>query len=341
MASFLVIIDSDEKIVEVFWSDPIYLISRQNSSFIELFKDEDQGKVRRMLEKSAFEKDVFQCNTSLSLISNETPVRICLLSIEGEMLVFASDMQIFENDEIFMQQRVIIHRFMHTVKNFADKKQLHNTKAISLQFERIQKLNNELINTKRMLEKANTQMNMLNRDLNNRLVKDSLTGLVSRYQYRAEIDELILKNPGKTGLFLFIDIDDFKAVNDNFGHMLGDKYLIEFAQRLRSLTIHQSIKIRIAGDEFGLFIYGLNKNVSALIEDVWKQIHLHVLSGPIILECIAVTISISAGVAIYGQDTTDVYDLIEYADYAMYVAKRKGKNCFSVFDKAEYQQLKR
>lgn len=93
----------------------------------------------------------------------------------------------------------------------------------SLQFGKIQTLNNELINTRRLLEKANAQLNTLNETLNNRLVKDALTGLVSRYQYRAEMEFFIAKNPGKPGVFTFMDItlDNFKGVNDNYGHGAG------------------------------------------------------------------------------------------------------------------------
>ncbi|MFA6783922.1 MAG: diguanylate cyclase, partial [Sphaerochaeta sp.] len=124
-------------------------------------------------------------------------------------------------------------------------------------FEQIQLLNNELVNAQRKLQKANIQLKHLNEELNNRLVKDPLTSLVRCYQYRSEIDRTISLQPKMLGLFAFIDIDDFKHINDTLGHAAGDQYLMEFARRLQSLDFGMAtICMRIAGDEFGLYLHG-------------------------------------------------------------------------------------
>lgn len=191
-----------------------------------------------------------------------------------------------------------------------------------------------------MLEKANASLNMVNADLNNRLVKDPLTGLISRYQYRSEIEMSIASAPSKKGIFTFIDMDDFKGINDTYGHLAGDKYLVGFAERMRKLTINNTLKIRIAGDEFALFTYGLDHIDDSVIEQIWEQIQRHVLSKPLQFDGIELPYSISAGIAVYGEHTFDIYDLIDYADFAMYQAKRSGKNQYCVFDAVEYAKAK-
>jgi len=129
-------------------------------------------------------------------------------------------------------------------------------------------------------------------------------------------------------------------VNDTYGHAIGDQYLIEFAERLKRLPIERTIRMRISGDEFGLFAYGLANVDESNIQEMWDQINTYVLFGPIETRSGRVPLSISAGVAIYGRDTSDIYELIEYADFAMYNAKKAGKNGLQVFDKSQFIRYK-
>ena len=340
MASFLITIEKSEKVMEVIWSEPAFIISR-HLLFSDVFVEEDKAEIKRLIELGFQKEEVFQCNSSLRLASDNTKFRICFMQMLDQLLVYALDDQMLERDECQRSLQIISHKFMQSIKSYSESNLFHSTKSISSQFEKIQMLNNELINTKRLLEKANAQLGFLNQDLNNRLVKDALTGLVSRYQYRAEIDMLIKNDPNKKGVFIFIDIDNFKSVNDNYGHSIGDKYLIEFAERLKSLPFEKSIKLRISGDEFGLFIYCLNEINSDKIINYWNIMKEFVLSENIKTDGLSLPISISAGVSIYGIDTKEIYELIEFADFAMYAAKRKGKNCLSIFNKSEYNIAKR
>ncbi len=340
MASFLIIIDSSEKITEIIWSDPIFIISRHHPLLSDSFLAEDRERLRAVIDKCRQDEGLSQCSIPFRLVSTGLEMRICVLPMADDMLVFGWDEQIPGNDQFMLKVQGIIHKFMESIKAYLESNLFHNTKSISLQFEKIQKLNNDLTNAERKLEKANGQLEQLNRELNNRLVKDALTGLVSRYQYHTEIDMLIESDPEKSGVFVFIDIDDFKSVNDAHGHAVGDQYLIGFADRLKELPFEKSIKMRISGDEFGVFIFGMKEIKSAQMDAIWKKICSHVLFGPIETDAGEIPISISAGMAVYGDDTSNIYELIEYADFAMYMAKKKGKNGFHVFDKSEYDEIK-
>jgi diguanylate cyclase (GGDEF)-like protein len=339
MASFLIIIDRSGKTMEIIWSEPVFNISRHYPLFSDSFVLEDRNDLRLMIDECIQGDSLLQCTNAYRLISNGIKMRICLLPMADNVLVFAWDEQNFKNTQFVLNVQSIIHKFMNAIKNHLESNLFHNTKSISLQFEKIQKLNNDLINTERMLEKANGQLALLNRELNNRLVKDALTGLVSRYQYHAEIDMLIADAPDKLGIFTFIDIDDFKAVNDTYGHTIGDHYLIDFSDRLKKLPFKKSIKMRISGDEFGIFQFGLVDVNPDQFDEIWEEICSSVLFAPINTTAGKIPISISAGMAVYGIDTNDIYELIEYADYAMYIAKKKGKSGFHVFDKSEYEGI--
>lgn len=340
MISFLITMDETARIIDTIWSDPVYIMSRNQLLLSELFPAEEQVLLASMIEKCMKDDRIFSCNHELQLVSDGSRISLCMLRARDSILLFASDKKFVESLDNASAIREIIHKFMYVIKDFIESDRFHNHKSVNTEFNKIQALNNELINTRRLLEKANAQARILNEELNNRLVKDALTGLVSRYQYRMEIDLLISSDPGKIGFFTFIDIDNFKSVNDTFGHAIGDQYLIEFAQRLKQLPIERTIRMRISGDEFGLFTYGLADVDSGSIQETWNQIKTHVLYGPIETSSGLVPLSISAGVAIYGRDTTDIFELIEYADFAMYIAKRAGKNGLQVFDKSQYKSHK-
>ncbi len=194
-------------------------------------------------------------------------------------------------------------------------------------YNSIQKLNNELLNKTREAEKLNNRLNHLNSILSDRLVQDPLTNLVSRYQYRDEIERLLIQFPNEYALFWFMDIDDFKAVNDNYGHSLGDKYLIEFAKRLKTLPFPNTIKMRIAGDEFGLFIANIKNTDELSIDNLCNQFKSHVIY-PIKIDNVEHSLSVSIGISIYRLHTDDIHQLIDFADIAMYQAKKnKDEMC--------------
>lgn len=217
-----------------------------------------------------------------------------------------------------------------------DHSQKEETKFL---FDNIQKLNNELINRQRETAKLNQEMNRVNKILNSRLVKDPLTKLVSRYQYQDEMLLEIAKHSQDFGLFWFIDIDDFKKINDTYGHLIGDQYLVEIANRLLSLPFEHTIKMRIAGDEFGLFIAGVKDVQKSTIDSLYQTFVSHVFR-PIEIEDLTLEFSCSTGIAIFKQDAKDIHELIDLADFAMYQAKEKGKNQYQLFDKDLYNALK-
>ncbi len=161
---------------------------------------------------------------------------------------------------------------------------------------------------------------------------DTLTKLPNRnyvsIYFQQQIDNVL--TAGKSGGLLFIDLDNFKNVNDSLGHDAGDQLLVEVADRLRSLEKSQYSIARLGGDEFLLLI---NPIVSEQhLESIMQQI-INVVSVPIILQGREVQVTPSIGVALFPDNGTQILDLMRHADLAMYHAKEAGKNDFAYFSK--------
>ncbi|WNF38474.1 GGDEF domain-containing protein [Bacillaceae bacterium IKA-2] len=339
MISFLVRVGRLGTIKEIKWCNPAYIIPTANVSFSELIADSDTVLLDQIVESCNGQNF---CHHHLPLKLKEHNIKVFLhLFVTGEdMLILGVDQQVSYLNKSSDEFKEIIYKFMSVVGKTFNGEDMPISEKVLFQIEKTQALNNELINTKRMLEKANAQLNILNLDLNNKLEKDPLTGLVSKYQYKTEIEEAISKHPGKLAVFTFIDIDNFKAVNDNYGHATGDNYLIEFAERLKRLSPENSIIMRIGGDEFGLFTYGLAQVDKEFIKMIWEELKTHLVSNPIEVDGVDLEIKISAGMAVYGRDTYDINELIEHADVAMYKAKDSGKNNFCIFGESEINSKK-
>ncbi|MCP4650175.1 MAG: sensor domain-containing diguanylate cyclase [PVC group bacterium] len=156
-------------------------------------------------------------------------------------------------------------------------------------------------------------------------ITDSLTGLyvIRHFKDRLKTEAYRCKRYGtKMALFL-IDIDDFKTINDTYGHPAGDKVLQTIAAKIKGILRQTDFACRYGGDEFMTCLHNLNPKDTIqlgkrLIETVQN-------TGPL-FEDSKFFVGISIGVAIYPENSDDIVKLIEKADQALYKAKEKGKN---------------
>ncbi len=159
---------------------------------------------------------------------------------------------------------------------------------------------------------------------------DSLTGLFNRYQFNIAVHKAIFEsqeNHDRFALF-FIDLDNFKYINDTMGHEIGDAFLQEVANRLRTVTRSSDVVARFGGDEFVLLLKNLREQdyISTLANKVREAI-----SAAFTVENKEIYASASIGIALYPQDGTSCSELLKAADIAMYSAKDKGKNAYQFF----------
>ncbi|MFQ3265400.1 MAG: diguanylate cyclase (GGDEF)-like protein [Colwellia sp.] len=130
----------------------------------------------------------------------------------------------------------------------------------------------------------------------------------------------------------FMDLDGFKAINDNYGHNVGDQLLVEVAKRMQQTLREGDTLARIGGDEFIAVMVDLENIEDS--ESVLKRL-LKAASAPVYLGGAVMQVSASIGVSLYPQDHVDADLLMRHADLAMYVAKQAGKNRYHFFDTAQ------
>ncbi|MBU0622610.1 MAG: EAL domain-containing protein [Gammaproteobacteria bacterium] len=162
---------------------------------------------------------------------------------------------------------------------------------------------------------------------------DPLTLLPNRRLFRDRL-ELEIRKAHRAGLtmgLLFIDLDNFKEVNDTLGHDRGDELLVEAAQRINQCVRESDTVARIGGDEFTVILSEVEDTRS--IERVAQNI-IAELVKPFVLGADKAFISASIGITLYPDDAFEVEDLLKHADQAMYVAKNAGRNRYSYFTAA-------
>jgi diguanylate cyclase (GGDEF)-like protein len=161
--------------------------------------------------------------------------------------------------------------------------------------------------------------------------RDSLTGLFNRHRLREEMETLLVEaeRSGKPGALLFFDLDEFKYINDTFGHHAGDATLIRIATELSTLIRRNEILARLGGDEFALLIPEIADLKQA--EDLAERVVHAIARLPLIFEDQPLRVTISLGIALYPQHGTTIEELIAHADTAMYQAKACGKNTWQVY----------
>jgi len=159
---------------------------------------------------------------------------------------------------------------------------------------------------------------------------DSLTGLPNRVLFNDRLDQA-LRHAARTGeklAVLFIDLDDFKMVNDAYGHRTGDQLLLETTTRLAAITRTGDTLARLGGDEFTIILQDVKTAENALLV---ARKHINNLFHHYLIDNRQLFVSASIGVAIYPEHGTTVEVLVKNADAAMYQAKEKGKNSVELF----------
>jgi len=177
-----------------------------------------------------------------------------------------------------------------------------------------------------LLEKLKNKTDTLATKVN----QDGLTALPNRTLFMDRLKQGIAmcQREDKSLAVLFIDLDNFKYINDTYGHKVGDSVLKEVAQNILSLMRAQDTFARLGGDEFTIIFH----------EDNSKK-HIEIFAGKIIaalnkkilIDSHEISVSCSIGISMY-KDGSDSEKILHEADMAMYKAKHNGKNSFALFD---------
>jgi diguanylate cyclase (GGDEF)-like protein/PAS domain S-box-containing protein len=179
--------------------------------------------------------------------------------------------------------------------------------------------------------------------LRDQAFNDPVTGLANRALFRDRVQHALerQRRDDRSLAVLFIDLDDFKTVNDSLGHAAGDSLLAEVGRRLGTCIRASDTAARLGGDEFAVLLEESDSGVSAA--DVAERI-LSVINDPVRLEGKEVSISASIGIAFGDVDrkgSEGGEDLLRNADVAMYIAKQQGKGRYQVFERAMHDSVMR
>ena len=200
---------------------------------------------------------------------------------------------------------------------------------------RINKVLENEIKQKVLTDELNERMREM-ADIKDKSQKDVLTGLYNR-EYTEKLANEKLAQTGRGSLFM-IDMDNFKAINDTYGHMAGDAVLKMLAETLQKEADECDIVCRIGGDEFIMFFEGetdkniLSRKASAIIADICNKLDINKYET---------NSSISVGIAQAPDDGADFSKLYNSADKALYHVKQNGKNSFHFFSDSAKSDRKR
>ncbi|QCI28798.2 EAL domain-containing protein [Caminibacter pacificus] len=184
----------------------------------------------------------------------------------------------------------------------------------------------EINDIKNALTQSFKELDTIINNLYKSSITDFLTGLGNKKLLLKEVEKRIKK--GQKFCLLFLDLDNFKEINDFYGHSVGDALIIEVANELKNFVKSDEVITRIGGDEFILLLNDcdtieLNKRLNELLKRLDKKW---------IIRNYELSTSASVGVAIYPHDGKSFDELLKNADIAMYEAKHRGRNKYVIFN---------
>ena len=159
---------------------------------------------------------------------------------------------------------------------------------------------------------------------------DSLTGLANRVLFRDRLEQVLkgLQRSGNNAALLYLDLDEFKRINDSMGHDVGDALLMKVAETLRQCVRHQDTVARMGGDEFVILLTDIDdlSGASAVARKI-----LETMAKPVTLLKNEIMITPSIGITLAPEDSLNADILLKNADMAMYKAKKSGRNNYQFF----------
>lgn len=200
-------------------------------------------------------------------------------------------------------------------------------------YEEIEDMEEELHSRKHKIEYQEGALKVSEDRIRYLAYHDMVTGLPNRQNVHERISHWIniAKRDNKKGVVFFLDIDNFKVINDTFGHGFGDKVLKQLGIELERLNGADSLVGRFGGDEFVLAKFGIEdeQEIHRIVDDILK-----IFSYPWIIDGYEIYPTASIGITVFPDDGNNTEVLLKNADIAMYEAKKYGKNTYEFFDRS-------
>lgn len=174
-----------------------------------------------------------------------------------------------------------------------------------------------------------TQLRTLSRKLSYQATHDALTGLINRREFERQVNEMVreAQGDGSVHMLCYIDLDQFKLVNDTCGHRAGDALLGQVSNLLVHGVRRSDIAARLGGDEFGILLTHCERPVA---EEIGSKLIAAISAHRFTWEDRTFRIGASIGMVVINADTTDLQEAMSAADAACYLAKERGRNRYIV-----------
>ena len=202
------------------------------------------------------------------------------------------------------------------------------------EIEELNRLNREMAILQAELSRKNAELEILYAEVQRQAETDALTGLLNRRGFfiRAERDFLRARRYGQGFAIIMIDIDHFKGINDQWGHIVGDQALAGLGALLRKEMRETDLLARYGGEEFVLLAIG---GEASQFRQAGERLRQSVEKAEIETDAGRLQLTISLGVASYEDDSHSLDEVVKEADQALYEAKRLGRNRTETFRPAE------
>lgn len=298
-----------------------------------------ERKFRSLVQHSS---DVVTLVEADGLIQYESPAVEALLGFDPEALVGTSLLDLVHPDDV----RAVTDRFQRVLSggNGSSARLDARVRHADGQWRDIESVVTNLVDDHDVgavvvNSRDVTARRALERELNRQAFHDVLTGLANRALFVDRVDHALdLGNrDGADVAIVFLDLDDFKLVNDTLGHPAGDKLLVAVADRLRTATRPGDTVARFGGDEFAVLLETRDMSAAEALADRLAN----ALDAPFDIAGQHVSVSASLGIALGRPGQHQADDLLRDADLAMYMAKRNGKRRFELFEPGMYERAVR
>ncbi len=198
------------------------------------------------------------------------------------------------------------------------------TISVALSENRMPKQETEALKTAAALAALAMETRRLFSDLVHRSEFDELTEIQNRFSFEKHIEENVLRAQLQGGVFgiIFVDLNDFKRVNDNYGHLVGDMFLKQVATRMKHQLRDRDVLARLGGDEFAVLLPSVHNREE--VNEISKRL-ARVFDESFALDSYVVAGSASFGCALYPRDGTTKDELLSVADASMYIDKQTHK----------------
>ena len=291
-------------------------------------------ELSELLEHSSNEIYIINYNTLKYLYVNKGAYKALGYTREemlkkniNEINPYLSDKEIAAIKEKLLKQKTVLNRTIHRRKNGSEYYVQSYIYKLSYHGQESAVLFDTDISEIIALEKEHLKQTKL---IEHQAYHDTLTQLPNRTLFQDRLAQAIVSSKRNNEKFalLFIDLDQFKKINDSLGHHIGDTVLIETANRFKKLLREEDTLSRLGGDEFTIILKNIKDEKSAATV---AQKLINSMKQPVDSAGHQLHISASIGISIYPNDTISQEDLIKFADTAMYKAKDEGRNNFQFY----------